>query len=449
MALSQSVESAGQTIVGSNLIINLLLGGSLNQIWTLINTLQICVTMSLYKLPWPANTTSLFAALMLLTSFGFVPVAALIDQELKFSASDPLNNQWSEMGMGSKNFILNQNFYFLITVLNILTALGVTLLTYLGKYCRNCTWFKRKVKELSIQVHHNLLIRTFLEGCLDFSIHANLHMQVFSCERSQDCFVGLLAYVVYAMAALFPWFILYFLHSNVHKLGEDSFKKKFGSLYEDTEHMSAYLWSAFIFTERRFLLGSLIYRLQETSISIVMSFNIILSMSEHLIAVVLVPYSPERMHKEHFNLAMTTLFSISLILICDFVPKSSQQSQFGLLLCMEIFVLFAVNITFVVRQMLSDLCMKLKRYFVHRRLRQQRQSKTVKTKKAPDEDPRLFKKTSRSEKRSKKKLSEIPEVSDSSHVEDYDFDHEASTIRNCHSAEEETSKRKHTTTTQQ
>jgi hypothetical protein len=65
--------------VGSNLIINLLLGGSLNQIWTLINTLQICVSMSLYKLAWPANTTSLFAALMLLTSFGFVPVAALID----------------------------------------------------------------------------------------------------------------------------------------------------------------------------------------------------------------------------------------------------------------------------------------------------------------------------------------------------------------------------------
>lgn len=86
-------------------------------------------------------------------------------------------------------------------------------------------------------MHHNLLIRTFLEGCLDFSIQANMHMQVFSCERSQDCFAGILAYVMYWMAALFPWFILYFLHNNVHRLSEDAFKKKYGSLYEDTEHI--------------------------------------------------------------------------------------------------------------------------------------------------------------------------------------------------------------------
>jgi hypothetical protein len=119
------------------------------------------------------------------------------------------------------------------------------------------------------------------------------------------------------------------------------------------------------------LLGSLIYRLQSTSISIVMSFNILLSMSEHLITVLLVPYSPDRMNKEHFNLAMTTVFSISLMLITDFVPLTSDQSTFGLLLCLEIFFLFAVNITFVVREMLLDLFMRLKRYFLHRRLRQQ------------------------------------------------------------------------------
>jgi hypothetical protein len=47
-ALASSVGQASSAVISSNMALNLLLGGSLSQVWSLINTLQITTAMSLF-----------------------------------------------------------------------------------------------------------------------------------------------------------------------------------------------------------------------------------------------------------------------------------------------------------------------------------------------------------------------------------------------------------------
>jgi hypothetical protein len=65
------------------------MGGSLTQIWSLLNTLQLCMYMNLLSLNWPALTQTIFSQLLALSCFGFLPVAAPIQQTLGLQTSDP------------------------------------------------------------------------------------------------------------------------------------------------------------------------------------------------------------------------------------------------------------------------------------------------------------------------------------------------------------------------
>jgi len=67
-------NEGGNSIIMSNMFLNLLLGGSLGSIWSVVNSLQICMTQTLFSLRWPAITLDLFKALMTLVSFGVIPV---------------------------------------------------------------------------------------------------------------------------------------------------------------------------------------------------------------------------------------------------------------------------------------------------------------------------------------------------------------------------------------
>ena len=62
------------SIISSNFITNVLMAGSLTQVWSIINALQIIGYLQLLKVKTPGNATSFNSFFVELSSFEIIPV---------------------------------------------------------------------------------------------------------------------------------------------------------------------------------------------------------------------------------------------------------------------------------------------------------------------------------------------------------------------------------------
>ena len=58
------MEDSNKLTLSSNYVVNVLMAGSLHQLWTLIESQQIIVLFPLYDISMPANTGMYFNVLM-------------------------------------------------------------------------------------------------------------------------------------------------------------------------------------------------------------------------------------------------------------------------------------------------------------------------------------------------------------------------------------------------
>ena len=61
----------------TNFVVNLILGGLLNELWGMINSLQLIVHTLLFRINFPANAEQLIAIFMSVASFNVVPTEVL------------------------------------------------------------------------------------------------------------------------------------------------------------------------------------------------------------------------------------------------------------------------------------------------------------------------------------------------------------------------------------
>lgn len=117
------------------------------------------------------------------------------------------------MGFSQKNFIMNLGFFFLILVLQA----GLLLLVTGGETVADCCKIKRLKKlteKYRVRMHHNFILRTIIEGYMDFVILSQLHFQIMSFESAGNIFESFLAIFLFATSVIFPFFALFWLKIN-------------------------------------------------------------------------------------------------------------------------------------------------------------------------------------------------------------------------------------------
>lgn len=136
-----------------------------------------------------------------------------------------------------------------------------------------------------------MLIRTILEGYLDFLIQSNLNFLFLSCDNTSDCFASILAVLLYLSIIIFPLLSIIILFLNQSKFESETFEKKYGSLYEGIYCLNkrAILFTSFNYCIRRFIFGNLIWYSQNTDVCIVLILNILLTLLDQIIFEILKP----------------------------------------------------------------------------------------------------------------------------------------------------------------
>jgi hypothetical protein len=70
---AQTIKTVGQSSVASNVAIQVILSGSFNQMWSMVNAMQITISFNQMELPMPGNVNVVMGYASDLASFDVFP----------------------------------------------------------------------------------------------------------------------------------------------------------------------------------------------------------------------------------------------------------------------------------------------------------------------------------------------------------------------------------------
>lgn len=71
--VSNSIKQGTQSIMIGNFVMNIILSGSLQFLWGMINTLQLIVHFPLFRLKFPANAQFMYQIIIDIANFQLIP----------------------------------------------------------------------------------------------------------------------------------------------------------------------------------------------------------------------------------------------------------------------------------------------------------------------------------------------------------------------------------------
>lgn len=118
------------TTLAGNAVINLLLAGSLNQVWGMVNNLQIVLHTPLMNLQFPANAFLIYDVMISVATFDILPTDDIYPSFFPDLPEDnPFTEKFDRMNIGSRFLIMNMG-----TVLLIFAFYVILFLMY--PFCR-------------------------------------------------------------------------------------------------------------------------------------------------------------------------------------------------------------------------------------------------------------------------------------------------------------------------
>ena len=149
--------TAAATVSASSLALTFLQGVGLQQIFEIVQVLQIVVILPLLSTNMPANTGMFFSVLQMIAAFDVFEIGEYVDEYLELTPEDPINEKFETIGMESKYYINNMGSFFLTLVFEVLLIIVYLLLV---PFASKSKCIKRRVKNLNKKLFWNSWVVT-------------------------------------------------------------------------------------------------------------------------------------------------------------------------------------------------------------------------------------------------------------------------------------------------
>ena len=149
--------TAVATISASSLFLTYLQGIGLQQIFDIVQVLQIVVILPLLSTNMPANTGMFFSVLQTIAAFDIFEIGEYVDEYLELTPEDPINEKFETIGMESKYYINNIGSFFLTLVFEVLLIVVYLILV---PFANKSKCIKRRAKNLNKKLFWNSWIVT-------------------------------------------------------------------------------------------------------------------------------------------------------------------------------------------------------------------------------------------------------------------------------------------------
>jgi hypothetical protein len=94
--------------------VGILLGGSMQQLYGLIRSMQLILLSMLTDVAYPAHTLVFFQGAILFAGMDIFSGEEFYAKHFTFRYTTPINERFDEFGIGDKNFIMNSGSYLIM-----------------------------------------------------------------------------------------------------------------------------------------------------------------------------------------------------------------------------------------------------------------------------------------------------------------------------------------------
>ena len=245
--------------MASNALMNILLAGSLSQVWGMVNNLQLLLHSPLINVQFPANAFMVFNVMVSVATFEILPTDDIFPIFFPELPDDsPFNDKFDRMNIGSRYLVMNLGTMFVI----LCGYLVLYLLYPIFNFLRNDSQCGAKwQKKLHPMLFWNHAIIFLQEGFLDIIIGTSINLAILQEGDLQwsswtVIFTNVLAIFLLICCVVLFLVTVGYLWPNFSKLKTRAFKSKFFPAYEMLNLRHGHwtmLWPVFFMARRALL----------------------------------------------------------------------------------------------------------------------------------------------------------------------------------------------------
>ena len=251
-ATKNTVENASKVTMAWTTLLNVFMSGSLQMLWSLVNTLQVLNHLPMLNVQTPAIAMDFQGTMASLSNFDVIPTGDLFDLIFNFtdaekstkkkesralnsetetaeegeggekdeeeeeeedvnSFADKMPQRFQDMGYESLNIIDNLGTLFLLIIVFAVVLLVLGILKLLSfYYYPSLKWYI----ELKTVMFWNVPIRFVLEGYLEFAVGSFINVQFLQLSSLSDFFNAAVCVCAYMITWCMPLFVLWFIRQR-------------------------------------------------------------------------------------------------------------------------------------------------------------------------------------------------------------------------------------------
>lgn len=242
-----------QTVMISNMILNIFLVGAMNQMWVMIETQQLIILLLMCNIVAPANAMMFFSRILEIAAFDFFDVEPWTNYLLKLEPTGALNDKFEDLGMESLYFFNNLGSWGIFFAIYMTCVLALPCLR--RDCCKNRSLIKHNRKKIKEALVWTWLISSVKESGSIIAICVFINFKTMHWHGAGDTVHNTIAIGFFGLIFVFPLYSIWLIYKNYQQrqLEGDRFKRKFGLWYADLDikkGANVLLWPTFYIMRR-------------------------------------------------------------------------------------------------------------------------------------------------------------------------------------------------------
>lgn len=209
-------------VMTANFAMNILISGSLNQLWSLINTQQLIVMMPLFQVVLPANAGLFFKAVMSIAAFDFYDFTDAVHMLFEVEPTDPIDSHFEAIGFESQYLLVNMGSLFIGYIFYAMMLFFITpTARCCKKKCNCCVKFSKKTRR---DTYWGSLLTLLNESYVILTVCVLINIRIFSLESRGLAAMSFLSAFFLAFLILVPIIFISKLMSSFKLLDQKKYR---------------------------------------------------------------------------------------------------------------------------------------------------------------------------------------------------------------------------------
>lgn len=314
-------------MMAGNLVLGFILSASLNQLLTMINTMQLVVMLPLFKITVPANAGMFFSQIMQIAAFDFFETGPYIDALLGLPPSEPLNANFEAVGFESLYLLHNMGTLFIAFV----AYFTLVLLAFFCQYICCCERVKYFGENLRKKLFFGSFIQIIFESYSILAVSCFINLTRLSWSPFGEVLMSLTTIGFLILLLAFPFGYGTYIWKNFNRFNVIEFFEKHSEFYKELNmrHGPMVLLQPIWFLVRRLVLATIVVFLGQTAIWQIALMTLTVITQVIILGRVEPFVDKNKMYFEFFSETIVMLVMYTLICFTPFLPDLEMRFRLG------------------------------------------------------------------------------------------------------------------------